>query len=495
MIFFCLLAIQKEFIKKTLPKASLQLNINIGGFVDNQKVANDLEHILGHFFPNKKFKSVEVKLSFPTNVLSNEFTDQYNSATINEQGIVYIDKESSKLMSLIDNHHSSYSARNGAQKSALYFLNSSENIQFQYGSSKSQSNCLVFDTRSGLCHFNLRQNETLAALFHQTEQFVNDIFLPDINIPFEPTPKSYFIPVISFGPYVFETKLRQHIDSFFHSAFDISIVINHQYLYDFPYIASSLLTEKRDVVFESIKRSKHILGNSLIDALNGSQIAFPIYIFKDNKNKIMIHDKIAVINSDDNSTIPLIMTAIAVGVADLPVRDTTFGGHHAFFPYGGSETFSPIFTDSMIRNKAFSNIEVAYKHYSDFIDDIDAIRSKGISWANVTEFESQIENIEKMLFRSIERINNNELIKSLSSSVKAVEISNKLLLTFDLIKTKVDIFEQCCPITQYISKGHNTLLYSLVIMAFFALIGWMIYKVCKLNKKKKFGLLPKALLF
>ncbi|KAK8897301.1 hypothetical protein M9Y10_015241 [Tritrichomonas musculus] len=169
-----------------------------------------------------------------------------------------------------------------------------------------------------------------------------------------------------------------------------------------------------------------------------------------------------------------------------------FGGHHPFFPYGGVRSFSSIFSDVIIRNFALSNILISYKYYIEAQNKLKKLRKIQLSFLNSSLQKDNLQTLQKLIVRTSDRINNNEVAKAVSSSSKAAEISLKILNEAEELLLEASVFGNCCPETVYISKTLNNYIVVLIVVSFFGIVVYAFYKLYQLFKKKR--ITPKAFL-
>lgn len=170
----------------------------------------------------------------------------------------------------------------------------------------------------------------------------------------------------------------------------------------------------------------------------------------------------------------------------------TFGGHHPFYPCGSSRSFSSIFSDAIIRNFALSNILVAFRNFIEIQNKLKKLDALKLAFINASLNCDDLNVLQKMIIRTSDRINNNEIAKALSSSSKAAEVSFKILNEADQLLIESSVFGNCCPETVYVSRPTNNLIVALIVVSFFGVVTFAFYKLYLLYKKKK--ITPKAFL-
>ena len=483
----------------------IHINLEFGGFENDKTLIEDLISSLRHFMGEKYFDTISIQLTYNYNFLSKEFMNIFNQeikkSNQTENGPILTIKPESILSNLFNSYHTNSIIKSRA-KYSLFLINSEiySDLSIFYGDSEMNDLCFALGTKSSFCYLSVNTKHSLPLLFRYITYFVENLIISkplksNLNIP-----TKLLLPIISFGPIINSISLRPYIDSILPTV-ENHILVNYKNLFDFPIIASGFYEKNLLNINSFIKKSEHVLGVSIVKSFedNLTQKIIPLFIFEqefnDLSSKIIYDDSMtSIFYNKKDDIIKLVLTALSNYLPGLNF-DYQFSGHHPLYPNGGASDFSPLFTDLIIRNYIFNDLNYIKIKTFEIFNLINQINKLELNWINYSNINNNLIILSNNINEIIGLFNNNQYLKSLSKSIISKNLIDEIDLLINNLKEKSEIFSKCCPIIYFVDNDRNKKAFVLLGIGFILMLFWAIYKFYQLYNRKKFGVFPQVLEF
>jgi hypothetical protein len=265
---------------------------------------------------------------------------------------------------------------------------------------------------------------------------------------------------------------------------EVAVIVNRQSIYDFPVVATSLMSVRSSSLFDALRNAEQVFAPS-----SGF---LSVYVFPASDSfRFDVDDDIGIVFANDTNADGLILAALLKSISGISA--TTFGGHHPLFPNGGGATFSPLISDAVGRSLAIGNIARAIHSYNEFEGTIAHIEGLELPFLDYSIGAVNLSDLNRMIARTSERITGQEIAKAVSSSLKAAQIGADLEAFAKEKLVAAKMLGHCCPETIYLSPKKSPVVRNVVIGGFFLLAGWIAWKFYQFRYRRKYGV-PRALL-